>query len=431
MTETTTPGSEPSPDGDPPSGGNSVMAPLRRTRVRRIVGAQFLAETGDGISLVALPVYVWDRTGSELYTSLTFAAEMGLGAVGAIVGGILADAFDRQRVLLTSYVVRAVLLLAAFAVDPLLAAVAFGVLARAGGQADNPSFDALIPGQADGDLQQLLALRRLIQGVSISIGPAVGALIIAVIGPRAGLAVNAVTFAVAFVIMRTMRGVDTDIDQRRADRGNQPAADVVADVVRGARAILAAPGLARFVFYLALVMASVGIVQAAALVWYERDLEVGGYWYGLAIAGYGMGSILGLVWAGRRTFVWPLPRIALVAAPIYAVACGISAVVEQPWMLPLGWLLWGLALGPEVVVSELFIVGSVPESGRGRAYATIGLALTIGSAVGFAVAGPLLDSYAAASVIIGTAGLVLLTGLLWVLPTIRNEPHWRTTGDMG
>ena len=350
---------------------------------------------------------------------------MGLGAIGAVVGGILADAFDRQRVLLTSYVVRAVLLLAAFAVDPLLAAVSFGVLARAGGQADNPSFDALIPGQARGDLQQLLALRRLIQGVSISIGPAIGALIIAVVGPRTGLAVNAAAFVVAFLIMRTMSGVDTDIEQRRIERSGQRVRQVVADVARGARSILAAPGLSRFVTYLALVMASVGIVQAAALVWFERDLEVGGYWYGLAIAGYGLGTILGLLWAGRRTFNWPLPRIVLTATPIYAVACGISAVVEQAWMLPLGWLLWGVALGPEVVVSELFVVGSVPEAGRGRAYATIGLALTIGSAVGFAAAGPLLEGYAARSVIIGTAGLVLATGLLWLGPTLRREPHWQ------
>ena len=94
-------------------------------------------------------------------------------------------------------------------------------------------------------------------------------------------------------------------------------------------------------------------------------------------------------------------------------------------MLPLGWLLWGVALGPEVVVSELFVVGSVPEAGRGRAYATIGLALTIGSAIGFPLSGPLLESYAARSVIIGTAGLVLATGLLWLGPTLRNEPHWQ------
>lgn len=417
-------------DGNEPTErSDSVVAPLRRQRVRRIVGAQFLSETGDGITLVVLPVYVWQRTGSELYTSLTFAAEMGLGAIGAIVGGILADTFDRQKVLLTSYLVRAALLVGAFAIDPLLAAVALGVLARAGGQADNPSFDAVIPTQADGDLQQLLALRRLIQGVSISIGPAIGALVIAVLGPRSGLAINAALFVVAFVIMRSVRGVDADIEERRADRQGSTVGDVVADVARGARSILATPGLSRFVLYMTLVMASVGIVQAASLVWFERDLDVGGYWYGLAIAGYGLGTIIGLLWAGQRSFSWPLPRIALTAAPVYAVACGVSAVVEQPWMLPLGWLLWGVALGPEVVTSELFIVGSVPENGLGRAYATLGLALTIGSAIGFAVSGPLLESYTASSVIIGTSALVLVTGLLWLAPTLRNEPHWRPSGS--
>ena len=128
-----------------------------------MVTAQFLAETGDGISLVALPLYVWERTESELWTSMTFAAEMGFGAIGAVIGGVLADTFDRQRVLLTSYLVRAALLVLAFAVDPLLAAVAFGVVARAGGQADNPAFDAI--------LEELDEFGVKVESVSASFGP--------------------------------------------------------------------------------------------------------------------------------------------------------------------------------------------------------------------------------------------------------------------
>ncbi|MEL7158519.1 MAG: hypothetical protein AAFN30_18245, partial [Actinomycetota bacterium] len=92
------------PAADPNVGAGSVLGPLRRPRLRRMVTAQFLAEMGDGVSLVALPLYVWARTGSEVWTSLTFAAELGLGVVLAVVGGVLADAFDRQRVLLVSYV---------------------------------------------------------------------------------------------------------------------------------------------------------------------------------------------------------------------------------------------------------------------------------------------------------------------------------------
>ena len=176
-----------------------------------MVAAQFLAEVGDGVSLVALPLYVWARTGSEVWTSITFGVELALGVGFSVVGGILADAFDRQRVLLVSYLVRATLLLGAFVVDPLLAAVALGVSARALGMADNPSFDALIPGQARGDLQQVVALRRLIQAVSITIGPGIGALAVWLIGPRPSLLLNAGAFVVSFIVLIGVRGLDGDL----------------------------------------------------------------------------------------------------------------------------------------------------------------------------------------------------------------------------
>ena len=73
----------------------------------------------------------------------------------------------------------------------------FGVLARAGGQLDNPSFDAMVPEHADGDLQQVLALRRFVQAISYTIGPAVGAFAVTVLGPRQSLLLPCVTFAAA------------------------------------------------------------------------------------------------------------------------------------------------------------------------------------------------------------------------------------------
>ena len=59
------------------------------------------------------------------------------------------------------------------------------------------------------------------------------------------------------------------------------------------------------------------------------------------------------------------------------------------------------------MLTELFIVASVPESGRGRAYAAIGIATTIGQAIGYVVSGPLLEAFDARWVILGTSAAVL------------------------
>ena len=403
-----------------------MMAPLRRPLLRRIFTAQFLAELGDGVSLVALPLYVWDRTGSEVWTSLTFAAELGIGVVFAVLGGALADRFDRQRVLLVSYLVRATLLVLAFAVNPLLLAVAFGVSARALGMADNPSFDALVPGHAEDDLQQVVALRRLIQAVSITIGPGIGALAIWLIGARTSLLLNSVAFVIAFAILIRVRNADRDYATRREQFDGLAFGAAVRDLVAGMKVIGATPGVRRLFPYMTVVMSTVGLVMASAVVFYERDLEAADYWYGLAIAGYGIGSAVGLAVAGSMRFTMPLPRIIVIATPFYAIACAGGSLVEWPAVLAVSWFIWGIVLGPEFVVTETFFISRVAERHRGRAFAGLNVANSLGMAVGSLAAAPLLSAFSARTVILLTGGVVLAEGLFWVRPAFEGE-RWPGT----
>lgn len=414
------------PIDDSVSGSTSVFGPLRRPRLRRMVTAQFLAELGDGISLVALPLYVWARTGSEVWTSLTFAAELGLGIVLSVVGGVLADAFDRQRVLLISYVIRGVLLLGAFAVDPLLAAVALGVSARALAMVDNPSFDALIPAQADGDLQQVVALRRLIQAVSITIGPGIGALAVWLIGARPSLLLNAIMFVASFAVLIRVRRLDTDYEARRLQREGLPIGEAVRELAGGMAVALRTPGVRRIVLYMILVMSTVGLLMASAVVFYERELEAADYWYGLAIAGFGLGNATGLTIAGSRTFSWPLPRIIVVATPFYAVACAIGGAVEWPAVLAISWFLWGVLLGPELVTSETFFVSRIAEQERGRAFAGLNVANAVGLTLGSLAAAPLLSAFNARWVILGTGVVVLSAIFIWIGPALQGQ-RWPGT----
>jgi MFS family permease len=399
---------------------DSILKPLRRRRFRRMITAQFVAETGDGITLVALPLYVFARTDSALLTSLTFAAEMTIGILLGFLGGIAADAFDRQRVLLTSYLVRGGLLVAAFAVGPLWLAVSFGVLARALGQLDNPSFDALVPGQAEDDLQQVLAVRRFVQAVSITIGPAVGAFAVSLIGARSALLLNAALFAVSWLILVGVKGLDADHADRVAALEGLSVTEAARDLAGGMAIAVRIRGVRRLVLYWSLGMATVAIVMAAAIVWFERSLAVDEIWYGLAISAYGIGAAIGAAWAGGRSFSWPLPRVLLVTAPIYAAFCGVGVLFAVPWLLPLGWLCWGIALGPEMVLGELFFVHRVPEESLGRAFAGVGVANTVGMAAGYAIAGPALELWGPRSVVLAVAAFILLLGLvLWLRPAME------------
>ncbi len=405
------------------SASASVFTPLRRKNFRRMVLGQFMSEMGDGITLVALPLFVYAETNSELLTSLTFAAELSLGVVLAMVGGVMSDAFDRQHNLLVSYVIRGALLMAAFIAGGtsslLWLTIAFGVLARALGQADNPSFDALVPGQAEDDLQQVVAIRRLIQAVSFTVGPAVGAFAVLLIGARSSLALNAACFALAFVFLISAKNLDRDIAERRASRAGVPIGEAVRDLLSGMAVVLRTPGVRRLMVYTSLTMITVGLLMAAAVVYYERDLDAADYWYGLAIAAFGVGNAAGLAVAGSMNLTVPLPRLALLGAPVYTICCAIGGALTAPWVLAFSWFLWGVAIAPEFVRSETFFVGRIKEAELGRAFAGLGVANTLGMAAGYGIAGPLLEAFNARWVILGTGGMVLALGLFWLRPALQ------------
>ncbi|MET0325641.1 MAG: MFS transporter, partial [Ilumatobacteraceae bacterium] len=180
--------------------------------------------------------------------------------------------------------------------------------------------------------------------------------------------------------------------------------------------------LRRLMAYWVLAMAAVAVVMAAAVVWFEETLAVSGAWYGLSIAAYGVGSTLGLAWAGGRRFHLPLAAILLISAPIYAASSLIGVVALVPWLLPLGWLVWGVAMGPEMVIGEMLVVESVPEETRGRAFAAMGVLLMLGLAAGYGIAGPLLEWIGPRATIAWTSLALLGLGLMWIGPVLRPRP---------
>jgi MFS family permease len=93
----------------------------------------------------------------------------------------------------------------------------------------------------------------------------------------------------------------------------------------------------------------------------------------------------------------------------------------EPWLLPLSWLLWGIAYGPEYVLGEVLVVGSVPEVLRGRAFAAMAVMLLIASAIGYGIAGVLLEWVGSRATIASMSVALLALGLMWVGPAARSR----------
>src|SRR3954471_6313544 len=151
---------------------------------------------GTQAALVALPYQVYVQTGSPLLTGLLGAAELVPLVTLALVGGALADRFDRRRLLLADQValvaVAATLCLLAVSGEPPVGVlyVLAGLMAGFGA-IQNVTRSAIIPNLvAPEHIRSALAVNFGLYQLTMVIGPGLGGLLIAATGVAGASAVD-------------------------------------------------------------------------------------------------------------------------------------------------------------------------------------------------------------------------------------------------
>lgn len=190
------------------------FGPLRRHRDFRLLFVGMgVSNFGSMITYVALPYQVFQLTGSSLAVGLMSLAELGPLLVTSFVGGALADAFDRRRLVqlaeLMLAVCAGVLALNSWLWDPrvwILFVVGAAMAGLDGIQ--RPPLDALIPRLVDRDeLIAASALDSFRANLGWVAGPAVAGVLIAVLGLPLTYLIDVATFGVSLVALGLMRAV--------------------------------------------------------------------------------------------------------------------------------------------------------------------------------------------------------------------------------
>jgi MFS family permease len=185
---------------------------LRRRRdYRLLVGGQAVSDLGSMITLVAVPVQTFQITGSSLAVGLLGVAEFVPILALALVGGALADAFDRRRLVMVAEA-GALVVVAGLVVNSLLpepqlwALYAAAALIAACTAIRRPPLDALMPRLVEREeLKAASALQWAVHNVAHMAGPAVGGVLISTAGPAATYGADLVTFAASLVALVAMR----------------------------------------------------------------------------------------------------------------------------------------------------------------------------------------------------------------------------------
>ena len=379
-------------------------AVLRVREARTLLWAALVSGVGDQLARVALSVTVLDRTGSVLLGALVFAVSYAPWVLfGPVLAG-LADRLPARRVLVGSDLVRgglvALMVLPGLPVWVLLLLLFLTELAA-------PPFDAarsaLLPEVLEDDdyvagAAMLCALHQatLVGGVGLA------GVLLTVVGPSTALALDAASFLLSAVLLR--RGLRTR-PAAAPDGGGRPWADVV----EGARALRARPGLRRLVVG-AWLATAVAVLPEGLAVAYGRQHGADGWATAALLAAEPMGAVVfGLLISRlvppdrRQALAWPL---------LLGGSVPLLGMLADPGMLGAALVLGLCGLsGAGVLLVSTQVGRSVPQEVRGRVFGLAGSGLM--AAQGLALlAGGLLSEVLPLHEVMAFAGLVGLVGLV-------------------
>ncbi len=355
------------------------VAPLRDSRQFRLLFlGQLVSFVGRQITVAAAAYQVFQLTRSTFLVGLLSLAQLGPLLVLSLVGGSLADAMDRRRLLLVLQVLLAATSvglavnagLDAPAVWPLFVLTA----ASAGLSAvDNPTRSAAVPGMVvAAQLPAALALGQIIMQSGLALGPLLAGVVIAKVGVAAAFWVDTVTFGVAILTLVLMHPMAPE------GGGTRMGFASVAEGFRFLRGRRALQGT----FVIDVNAMVFGMPRALFPEMASRVFGGGAVTFGALSAAPGVGAIVGALFSGWVGRVHRQGRAVLVAVGIWGLAIAVFGATS---FLPLALVMLAVA-GTADMVSAVFrnsiLQLTVPDRLRGRLSAVHIAVVTGGPRVG-------------------------------------------------
>jgi MFS family permease len=388
-----------------------MNAARRCPRFRRLLASLAVSQAGDWLYNLALLAFVYERTHSSAWLGITTAARVLPIVFCGPLGGVLADRYDRRRLMLASDGVRLVLMLALAGVAavglPVVLAPIIAALATAASSAYMPCVAATTPRLVDdADLPAANAARSAIGQVCIVAGPGFGALLLLLGPPSLAFALNGLTFALSALAVASIPAGPIFAP------GGEPekAPNVLRELREGARALLDQPVALRLVGADVVCSAVYG-AETVLLLLLSRQLGLGDHGYGYLLASFGLGGVLGAGVAGRAV-ASHRTRAVLVGA--LAVLAGCTALLADPFGVG-GALALGVVSGAGCIVVEVMadtgLQRVLPEDVFARAYGIAYPAALAGIVAGSLIAAPLVGLFGVRGAFVALGVLVAVYAL--------------------
>ena len=388
----------------PPNQQQALRALFHNRNFRLLWVGQLLSQIGDQCLLIAAITLISNLSASPLAMLIPAISIAIPQLVFGLVGGVMADRWNRKLVMIGSDVLRGLVVLCILLVNSVqqlwilyLAAAGLALV----GVFFYPARNAVIPNVVPCGL--LLAANGLIQGsyiIALIVGPVIAGAAVELWMPSA-IIFDSATFFVSAMVIAAMSIPKTVPEPSRAAEGNNVWEDMKAgiDFIRHHRA------LSQVLVITAIATLGIGAIVLLAIPHLKAQLEATGLEYGIAMSMLGLGSVLGGLMVNRlsrrlstSTIVGGmliLAGTAIVAfafAPNYAVVLASIAVIGMCVVM---------ARGALDTISQALS----PDAMRGRVQSAVNMLVVAATAVaeGFSA---LLGSLIGVQTVFVAAGVV-------------------------
>ncbi len=369
---------------------------------------------------IAISWLIYRLTGSALLLGVVGFAGQVPTFVLAPVAGVLADRWDRHRVLVVTQILAMLqsAALAALALSGVITVAHVVLLAAFQGVInafDMPTRQALVVHMVDdrSDLANAIALNSSMVNSARLIGPSIAGLVIAWVGEGLCFLIDAVSYVAVIVSLVMMR-----LELPRPTAG---PTRVLSELAEGFRYAMGFPPIRALLGMLALV-SLMGMPYAVLMpIVATRILHGGPHTLGFLMAGSGLGALAGAVYLASRSSVLGLGR--LIPAAVIALGVGLIGLSQSHLQL------LSLALMPVIGAGMMIQMASsntvlqtiIDEEKRGRVMSFYTMAFVGVMPFGSLLAGALAQRYGAPLALL-VGGIVCIAGaasFIARLPALR------------
>jgi MFS family permease len=368
-----------------PSGKGEFTGLLKHRQFMRMWSGLAVSNMGDWVYGLAVAVILVRRTGSAHALAILLICQVGFGALAGFVCGPLIDRFSRKLLMALSDVFRALALIFLLFGSPspihyYLVAALLGIFEAL----FLPSFQASIPNLVpEESIVAANALTAVTFNFSVMIGPLIGGFLIAKLGIRSVILVDAASFVLSALLIWWTALSST--------RDEVEPSSAWTDLKDGIRYSFQTP-LVRWIFLVTgVVMLGAAIKAPLEPLLVLRTLGQPASSLGLVGGAWGLGMLFGSASAPSLTKRFSRQDVLWVS--ILFVGGAVLLASRAPTLTPvlLLWLVAGAGNALGTISYETLLQQETPNEFRGRVFAASEGVLNVCYLAGVAIAGGLGD----------------------------------------